>query len=131
MMSERTRLLPSTFSEKKISFSFFFHNTLKQYFIRYLMTIGCTRCGATCEGDIIVPALAFKFKHNIGCGHGVGPLSVLPTNAKNVKMPDEPIKEPQLVDGKSDDVIVTDEAPKKVRAKATKTKVFGQNEGDN
>ncbi len=46
------------------------------------MTIACTRCGATCEGDIIVPPLAFGFKHNSGCGHGVGPLAVLPTSFK-------------------------------------------------
>lgn len=46
------------------------------------MTIGCTRCGATCDGDIIVPSLAFGFKHNSGCGHGVGPLAVMPPNFK-------------------------------------------------
>ena len=46
------------------------------------MTIACTRCGATCEGDIILPALAFGFKHNEGCGHGVGPLAVLPGSYK-------------------------------------------------
>lgn len=46
------------------------------------MTIACTRCGATCEGDIIVPPLAFGFKHEAGCGHGVGPLAVLPGSFK-------------------------------------------------
>lgn len=46
------------------------------------MTIGCTRCGASCEGDVIVPALAFRFKHEAGCGHGVGPLAVLPGSYK-------------------------------------------------
>ncbi len=44
--------------------------------------IGCKRCGASCEGDIIVPALAFGFKHEAGCGHGVGPLAVLPGSYK-------------------------------------------------
>ncbi len=46
------------------------------------MTIACTRCGATQDGDIILPALAFGFKHNLGCGHGVGPLAVMPGSAK-------------------------------------------------
>ena len=56
------------------------------------MTIACTRCGATCEGDIILPALAFGFTHNSGCGHGVGPLAVLPASFKS-KPKKEEIKE--------------------------------------
>lgn len=57
------------------------------------MTIACTRCGATEDGDIILPALAFGFKHNLGCGHGVGPLAVLPGSAKKKpeKKPDTSI----------------------------------------
>ena len=46
------------------------------------MTIGCTRCGASENGEIITPPIAFAFKHNRGCGHGVGPLAVLPGNKK-------------------------------------------------
>jgi len=49
------------------------------------MTIACTRCGAKQDGEIILPNIAFKFKHNKGCGHGLGPLSVLPVNAKAEK----------------------------------------------
>lgn len=49
------------------------------------MTIACTRCGATCEGDIILPPIAFTFKHKTGCGHGVGPLAVLPGSKKKTE----------------------------------------------
>ena len=49
------------------------------------MTIGCTRCGATQDGDIIVAPLAFAFKHEPGCGHGVGPLAVIPSAKKSEK----------------------------------------------
>ncbi len=41
------------------------------------MTIACTRCGASEEGEIILPSIAFAFKHDLGCGHGVGPLTVI------------------------------------------------------
>ena len=56
------------------------------------MTIACTRCGATCDGDIILPAIAFGFKHEAGCGHGVGPLAVLPGSFKG-KSKKEEVKE--------------------------------------
>ena len=55
------------------------------------MTIACTRCGATCDGDIISPPLAFGFKHNAKCGHGVGPLAVMPS-ARKAEKPKEEIK---------------------------------------
>ena len=79
------------------------------------MTIACTRCGATQEGDIIVPPLAFGFKHHSGCGHGLGPLAVLPS-AKKV----EKIKP-------KEDVIVESE-PKKSKPFVEKLKVFGKQE---
>lgn len=53
--------------------------------------IACTRCGATENFDILTPPIAFAFKHEKGCGHGVGPLAVLPGSAK--KKPDTSIVE--------------------------------------
>ena len=44
------------------------------------MTIACTRCGSSEEGEIILSSIAFAFKHEKGCGHGIGPLTVLPSN---------------------------------------------------
>ena len=41
------------------------------------MTIGCVRCGASQEGDIISGPVSFTFKHDPGCGMGIGPLCVL------------------------------------------------------
>jgi hypothetical protein len=41
------------------------------------MTIGCVRCGASMEGDIITSPISFTFKHESGCGMGIGPLCVL------------------------------------------------------
>ncbi len=68
------------------------------------MTIGCTRCGASCEGDVIVPALAFGFKHEAGCGHGVGPLAVLPGSFKpKPKKEEEKTPEPKEV--KAEEVV--------------------------
>ncbi len=54
------------------------------------MTIGCTRCGASEDGEIISPPIAFAFKHNKGCAHGIGPLAVLPSNFKKSKKDDTP-----------------------------------------
>ena len=84
------------------------------------MTIACTRCGATCDGDIISPPLAFGFKHNAKCGHGVGPLAVLPASYKAKQK--EEFK-------KVEEHIIFDEV-KEVKAenkkrKKEKTKVFG------
>jgi hypothetical protein len=89
------------------------------------MTIGCTRCGATCEGDIILPPLAFGFKHNEGCGHGVGPLAVLPSSKKASD------KVNKTIESELKDDIKVEEAPKKTKPKVEKTKVFGNNEDDN
>jgi hypothetical protein len=41
------------------------------------MTIGCVRCGASMEGEIITGPISFTFKHDPGCGMGIGPLCVL------------------------------------------------------
>ena len=51
--------------------------------------IGCTRCGASEDGEIITAPIAFAFKHNSGCGHGVGPLAVLPPNFKQKSKKDD------------------------------------------
>ncbi len=88
------------------------------------MTIACTRCGATCDGDIISPPLAFGFKHNAKCGHGVGPLAVLPASYKAKQK-----EEFKKVEGRTDEHIIFDEV-KEVKAenkkrKKEKTKVFG------
>jgi hypothetical protein len=69
------------------------------------MTIACTRCGATQEGEIILPNIAFKFPHKGGCGHGLGPLSVLPVNVKAEKTKvfanDIKVEAPKRVEKKS------------------------------
>ena len=41
------------------------------------MPIACTRCGASEDGEILTAPIAFAFKHDLGCGHGVGPLAVI------------------------------------------------------
>ncbi len=96
------------------------------------MTIACTRCGATQDGDIILPPIAFTFKHNLGCGHGVGPLAVLPGTAK--KKPKTETSEFKKVEGKSDKHVIFDEVKEiKVEEKVKeskplkeKIKVFGK-----
>lgn len=99
------------------------------------MTIACTRCGASQEGDIIVPVLVFKFKHNRGCGNGVGPLAVLPSNkvkafTKEFKEKVDPQKLVEAIE-KSDVKLspkgkIIDEPPKKSKSKIEKLKVFGK-----
>ena len=59
------------------------------------MTIGCTRCGAQEDGNILSPPIAFAFKHNDGCGHGIGPLAVIPGTKKPDK-PKETRSEPEI-----------------------------------
>ncbi len=53
------------------------------------MPVGCTRCGASEDGEIITPPIAFAFKHNPGCGHGVGPLAVIKGQVKKLQPPKE------------------------------------------
>ena len=84
------------------------------------MTIGCTRCGASQEGNILLPVIVFKFPHKKGCGMGIGPLAVIPTH-KKVKV--ENIPEPLHIA----DVIVELE-PKKSNPIVEKLKVFGKQE---
>ncbi len=80
------------------------------------MTIACTRCGATQDGDIILPPIAFAFKHERGCGHGVGPLAVMPGSAK--KKPKTETSEFKEVTGKSDERIIFDEV-KEIKVEET------------
>ena len=49
------------------------------------MTIACTRCGATEDGEIITAPIAFAFKHAPKCGHGVGPLRVIRGKFRELK----------------------------------------------
>ena len=94
------------------------------------MTIACTRCGAQQEGDIILPPIAFTFKHNSGCGHGVGPLAVLPGSVKPKKKEEKPFGESfteKFVD-KKEDVIVETKEEKPKKSKIEKIKVFGKKE---
>ncbi len=84
------------------------------------MTIGCTRCGATCEGDIIVAPLAFGFKHEPGCGHGVGPLAVIPSAKKSEKPKTETKNEPEPVKVK--------ETVKEPQPEKSERKLFGKKE---
>ena len=113
------------------------------------MTIACTRCGATEDGNIISAPIAFAFKHNLGCGHGVGPLAVLPSGFKKKskveKDPDVVISDEsefsttkfKIAEGKSEEHFVTElpepkedikveEKPKK--SVKEKIKVFGKRE---
>ena len=92
------------------------------------MTIACTRCGATQDGDIIVPPLAFRFKHNSGCGHGVGPLAVLPS-AKKVEKVEVSEHTPEPITPKED--VKIEESPKKSKPLVEKLKVFGKHNDTN
>jgi hypothetical protein len=106
------------------------------------MTIACTRCGASQDGDIILPVITFKFKHNRGCGHGVGPLTLLPSNKKpkrtGAEIPPPLDKATKLLEAldqsevKESDVRISpkgkpiDEPAKKSKSKIEKLKVFGK-----
>ena len=102
------------------------------------MTISCTRCGASQEGEIINVVIAFKFPHKKGCGQGVGPLARMPSNkTKHTESKAEKIlkelekSEYKKVEGKSDVKVVLDEAKvdesaKKSKSKLEKLKVFGK-----
>jgi len=89
------------------------------------MTIGCTRCGASCEGDIILPSLAFGFKHNLGCGHGVGPLAVV---KGQVRKPVQKEESKQHEEKTAKEIIVEELTPrvKEVKQESKKHKRFGQ-----
>ena len=60
------------------------------------MPIACTRCGASEDGEILTAPIAFAFKHDRGCGHGIGPLAVV--KGKTPKK--EPKKESKKKDSK-------------------------------
>jgi hypothetical protein len=63
------------------------------------MPIACTRCGAKEDGEILTAPISFAFKHDPGCGHGVGPLVVIKGQIKKTaeihaeKQAEEIIKE--------------------------------------
>ena len=89
------------------------------------MTIACTRCGATQDGDIISPPLAFGFKHNAKCGHGVGPLAVMPSARKSEKKISEKHAEIQakeiIKEVEKEEIKV-----EKPKSKIERIKVFGK-----
>ena len=68
------------------------------------MPIACTRCGASEDGEILTAPIAFAFKHDRGCGHGIGPLAVVKG------------KTPKKQESKK-----TESKPKKKKAKELKT----------
>jgi len=106
-----------------IFFLFFILITLLVYVSKGMdMTIACTRCGATCEGDLILPPLAFGFKHESGCGMGVGPLAVIPSARKSEK---PKVETPKIETPKVEDIKVEveeTEKPKLSRSERRKQK---------
>ena len=93
------------------------------------MTIACTRCGATQDGDIILPPIAFTFKHNSGCGHGVGPLAILPSSFKKKPEKKDEVKVEDTVEKRSEfskEEIKVEEKIEKPKSKREKIKVFGK-----
>ena len=89
------------------------------------MPIACTRCGAKEEGEIITAPIAFTFKHETGCGHGVGPLAVIKGQIKKSKIE----KDPDVIITDKDEIRVegkVEEKPKK--SVKEKIKVFGKRE---
>lgn len=88
------------------------------------MTIGCTRCGATEEGSIILPAIAFKFKHNRGCAHGLGPLTLIPANKKLKKATTEKVE--AIVEALEKSDVIVEKEIKKSKPIVEKLKVFGK-----
>ena len=69
------------------------------------MPIACTRCGASEEGEILTAPIAFAFKHELGCGHGVGPRAVIKgsTPKKSKKKKSEKLKDGEVPWEKSAD----------------------------
>ncbi len=84
----------------------FFINIFKQCFLPLIM-LRCTRCGAEGDGDIIDIHSRGSFKHERGCGSGIGPLKV--SGSKTVTEP--------AVESTTETVMVTETKPKKKRFK--------------
>ena len=70
------------------------------------MTIACTRCGAKQDGDIILPNIAFKFKHNKGCGWGLGPLAIIPSAKKMEKPKIDTVETPNFATTEHHEIFV-------------------------
>ena len=86
------------------------------------MTIACTRCGSKQDGDIILPNIAFKFKHNKGCGWGLGPLAIIPSAKKMEKPKIDTVETSNFTTTEPNEIVVEVKESKK-----EKTKVFGNN----
>ncbi len=96
------------------------------------MTIGCTRCGAREDGQILSPPIAFAFKHNKGCGHGVGPLAVIP-DAKKTEKPKSTAEKHGEIQAKEvikeiEKEIKVEEKVKEDKPKKSKFSSFGKKE---
>ena len=97
------------------------------------MVIACTRCGAKEDGEILTAPIAFAFKHDKGCAHGVGPLVVLRGQVKKPKeifegsreMPESTQKSEKSVQERPKDIRV-EEKPKEKKSIKEKIKVFGK-----
>jgi hypothetical protein len=89
------------------------------------MPIGCTRCGAKQEGEILTPPIAFKFPHEKGCGHGVGPLAVI---KGKIAKPKEPTAKEVIVEELKSQIeeIKVEKVVEKSTQKKEKIKVYGQ-----
>jgi len=62
--------------------------------------IGCTRCGATIEGDEINADVKFRFPHESGCGAGIGIINVVEgvAKSKTKELPQEASEETPVED---------------------------------
>lgn len=73
--------------------------------------IGCTRCGATIEGDEITPDIKFKFPHESGCGAKIGIITIVGGVAKSQtkEQPEEAPKEETPVEEPTVEAEATEE----------------------
>ena len=91
----------------------FFINIFKQCFLPLIM-LRCTRCGAEGDGDIIDIHSRGSFKHERGCGSGIGPLKV--SGSKTVTEPVATSVISDIVES------ITATEPKKSKKKKSKKK---------
>ena len=92
------------------------------------MVIACTRCGAKEDGEILTAPIAFAFKHDKGCAHGVGPLVVLRGQVKKPQKIAEVHAERQAKEilKEIDKELKVESEPKEKKSIKEKIKVFGK-----
>ena len=83
------------------------------------MPIACTRCGKIQEGEILNAPITFTFKHEKGCGMGIGPLVVTKIQ----------VKKPKIEEFTAKETIVEELKPQIIEAKKEKSKHFGNRHG--